>query len=50
LNGDGKLDLRDFSILAGEWCDTPVKSDLNNDDKVDAEDIRILLRQWNSKE
>jgi hypothetical protein len=50
LNGDGKVDLQDFSILAGEWCDTPVKADLNNDDKVDVKDLRILCRQWNPKE
>lgn len=50
LNSDGKIDLKDFSIMA-YWYKRPLTStgrsaDLNNDGKVDLKDFSILAYRW----
>jgi hypothetical protein len=60
LNGDKKVDLRDFARLAANWSKTcgvaaqgkpplpqcPLAGDVNWDKKVDEYDLRIMAAQW----
>jgi hypothetical protein len=60
LNGDKKVDLRDFARLAANWSKTcgvavkgqpplpqcPLAGDVNWDQKVDEYDLRIMAAQW----
>ena len=48
LSGDGKVDIRDWSIFLSRWGsrDTAIKTsiDLNNDGKVDISDFSIFIK------
>ena len=46
LNGDGKVNLADFSILLYYWGTASQIGDLNGDGKVDLQDLSILLFNW----
>lgn len=46
LNGDGKVNLADFSILLYYWGTSTPVADLNSDGKVDLQDLSILLYNW----
>ncbi|HVN26497.1 MAG TPA: DUF4215 domain-containing protein [Candidatus Paceibacterota bacterium] len=46
LNGDGKVNLADFSILLFYWGTSTQLADLNSDGKVDLRDLSILLFNW----
>jgi len=46
LNGDGKVNLADFSILLYYWGTSSPLADLNGDGKVDLRDFSILLYNW----
>lgn len=45
LNGDGKVNIFDLSILLRNWG-RPGQGDLNGSGKVDIFDLSILLRNW----
>ncbi len=46
LNGDGKIDLSDFAVLADSYGKTGsgVRGDLNGDGKVDGADLKIFAK------
>lgn len=46
LNGDGKVDLVDFSILIFNWNTTNVVADINKDGTVNLTDFSILIFNW----
>ena len=48
LNGDGKVDDYDFSILMANWGDffTDPRADANGDGKVDDYDFSIVMGNW----
>lgn len=46
LNGDGKVNLVDFSILLAHWGTNYVLADLNGNGKVDLPDLSIMLSHW----
>ncbi len=46
LNGDGKVNLVDFSILLFHWDTDHDIADLNSDGKVNLTDFSILLFNW----
>ncbi|HVM76711.1 MAG TPA: DUF4215 domain-containing protein [Candidatus Paceibacterota bacterium] len=46
LNGDGKVNLADFSILLFYWGTSTPLADLNGDGKVNLSDFSILLFNW----
>lgn len=47
INHDSKVDVKDLSIVAGQYGGpAPVKGDLNGDGKVDALDLSILSSNW----
>lgn len=46
LNGDGKVNLADFSILLYYWGTSSQIADLNGDGKVNLADFSILLFNW----
>ncbi len=46
INGDGKVNLIDFSILLTGWGTSEAKADLNCDGKVNLADFSILLFNW----
>lgn len=46
LNGDGKVDLIDFSIFLTDWGTSNPRSDFNHDGTVDLADFSILLFNW----
>jgi hypothetical protein len=51
LNGDGRVNILDLSILLSNWNRTTgnltnPKADLNGDGKVDILDLSILLSRW----
>lgn len=46
LNGDGKVNLVDFSILLFHWGTEDPIADLNSDIKVNLTDFSILLFNW----
>jgi choice-of-anchor B domain-containing protein len=45
LNGDGRVDGVDLSILLGQWG-SPGSADIDGDGVVSAPDLTILLAQW----
>jgi ABC-type transporter Mla MlaB component len=53
LNGDGRVNTIDFSILLSFWKRTPPFKnpcvDINHDNKVDARDFSIMLAQWGTR-
>ncbi len=49
LNGDGKVNITDLSILLTNWGKpnpTPAQGDLNGDGKINISDLSILLSNW----
>ncbi len=46
LNGDGKVNLIDFSILLFHWGQAWAPGDLNGDGIVDLPDLSIMLFNW----
>lgn len=46
LNGDGKVNLTDFSILLFHWGTDHAIADLNSDGRVNLTDFSILLFNW----
>lgn len=46
LNGDGRINIRDLSILLSRWRSTNKTSDLNDDGRVDVRDLSILISRW----
>ena len=48
LNGDGKVDDYDFSILMANWGEffTDARADANKDGKVDDYDFSIVMGNW----
>jgi hypothetical protein len=49
LNGDGKVNITDLSILLSNWAKTapsPAGADINADGKVNITDLSILLSHW----
>jgi hypothetical protein len=46
LNGDGKVNLIDFSILLAHWGQAWPRGDLNGNGIVDLPDLSILLFYW----
>lgn len=46
VNSDGKVNLRDFSILLSSWGTDNAGADLNKDGKVNLADVSILLFNW----
>ena len=46
LNGDGKVNLVDFSIMLAHWATKYAPADLNNDGTVNLPDLSILLSHW----
>ena len=46
LNGDGKVNLVDFSIMLAHWGTNYAPADLNGDGTVDLPDLSILLFNW----
>jgi hypothetical protein len=46
LNGDGKVDIFDLSILLTRWGSNDTTADLNHNGTVDIFDLSILLTHW----
>lgn len=46
LNQDGRVDIRDFSILLSKWRTSDAVADINDDGKVDIRDYSILFSNW----
>ncbi len=46
INGDGKVNLIDFSIMLSMWGTSNVRADLNDDGTVNLADFSILLFNW----
>lgn len=46
LNGDGRVNLTDFSILLFNWGKSGTIADLNLDDTVNLTDLSIMLFAW----
>jgi hypothetical protein len=48
INGDGKVDKYDFSLMMADWgkTGTNLRSDFNHDGKVDKYDFAILMAKW----
>jgi subtilisin family serine protease len=46
LNGDGKANISDLSVLLTKWNSADAGADLNKDGKVGLTDLSILLTNW----
>lgn len=47
INGDGKVDLSDVSVLISHWgIQKDSRFDLNGDSRVDIKDLSILVSKW----
>lgn len=46
INGDGKVNLIDFSIMLSHWGTDEASADFNNDGTVSLADFSILLFNW----
>ena len=46
LNGDGRVNLTDFSILLSQWRTFDCKTDLDKSGRVDLKDLSIMLEAW----
>jgi hypothetical protein len=44
LSGDGKIDIKDWSIFLSLWKDKNLEADLDGNGKIDISDLSILLR------
>ncbi len=48
LNGDGKVDIFDLSLLLSKWGGMDSNADINNDSIVNIYDLSVLLSKWGS--
>jgi len=46
FNGDGKIDIYDFSVLLSNWRTSKPEYDLSGNGSVDVFDLSILLSNW----
>ena len=46
VNGDGKVNLTDFSIMLFHWGGADDIADLNSDGQVNLTDLSIMLFNW----
>jgi subtilisin family serine protease len=46
LNLDGRINIRDLSILLSRWATTKGVADINRDGRVNIRDLSILLSRW----
>ena len=46
LNGDGRINIRDLSILISRWGTSGGVADINGDGRVNIRDLSILISQW----
>lgn len=46
INGDGRVNLVDFSIFLTDWGSSNARSDFNGDGRVNLADFSIMLFQW----
>jgi hypothetical protein len=46
INGDGKVNMVDFSMLLFRFGGTDIVADLNHDGKVNIADLSIMLFNW----
>jgi subtilisin family serine protease len=46
LNSDGKINIRDLSILISKWGARRSVADINGDGRVNIRDLSILLSRW----
>lgn len=46
LNGDGKVDVKDLSIILADWNTTNPRSDINKDGRVTVTDLSFLLSNF----
>ena len=46
INGDGKVNLADFSILLSQWRTFDCRTDLDASGRVDLKDLEILFSDW----
>jgi hypothetical protein len=49
INGDGRVDGADLTVLLGAWGSTNAAADINGDGGVDGADLTILLGAWTGK-
>ena len=51
LNGDGRVEIHDFSILAGHFgqCGPAIAGDINGDGCVGWDDFELMKRVYNTK-
>jgi len=49
LNGDCKVDFKDFTIFAFGWLENGLETDLSGDGKVDLADLSIFCSHWLEK-
>ncbi|HSV26772.1 MAG TPA: hypothetical protein VLH60_02670, partial [Sedimentisphaerales bacterium] len=48
LNGDCRVDFRDFAIMTETWGTLPSVSDISNDNVLDFRDIMLFSQEWMS--
>jgi hypothetical protein len=46
INGDGKVDITDLSIMLSDWGTNNAAADLNHDGTVNVFDLSLLLAHW----
>lgn len=46
MNGDCRVDLLDFSMLAGRWLQNVLAGDLNTDGAINTKDLLIFAGHW----
>lgn len=46
LNGDGRINIRDLSILISRWGTRSTVADINGDGRVNIRDLSILISRW----
>ncbi|HEX7456604.1 MAG TPA: dockerin type I domain-containing protein, partial [Candidatus Nanoarchaeia archaeon] len=46
LNLDGRINIRDLSILLSRWGSTNATADINGDGRVNIRDLSVLLSRW----
>jgi len=50
FNGDGKVDIYDFSVLLSNWKTVKPEYDLSGNGLVDVFDLSILLSNWTNNQ
>jgi hypothetical protein len=46
LNGDGKVNIQDLSIVLGEWGNQTTNGDANGDNAVNILDLSVVLSNY----